>query len=235
MALWPVWLLAVFCLLLVLIPVLRQKTSAATPASDDFNRGVGGLGPDWTGIHDGALSISSHAVVGRSGLAGDIWTGRTLSSNQYSQIEITSTQLTGGQWIGAAVRAQKGGQDAYVGIYYWNGGKPELQLFRRSEGNWTPLSTYSSRPLAPGTQLRIMAVGSTIVFLENGVQRLLVSDSSLSGGAPGIMSYDAGTAGNWSGGDVVGITGFQVHYMSTDTNGVRSYQVISAHNGRLPR
>ena len=233
-ALWPVRLLAVCCLLLVLIPVLSQNASAATNASDDFNRAAGGLGANWTGIRDGGLSISSHAVTGRSGLAGDIWTAGTFTSNQYSQIEVTSTQLTGAQWIGAAVRVQNGGQDAYAGIYYWNGGHPELLLFKRSKGSWATLSGYSSGPLAAGTQLRIIAVGSTIVFLENGIQRLAASDSSLSGGAPGIMIYGTGTAGDWSGGDAAGFARFQVHYMSTDANGVRSYQVISADNGPAP-
>ena len=149
-ALWPVRLLAVFCLFLGLMPVLPQKASAATHAADDFNRAAGSLGADWTGIHDGRLSISSHAVTGRSGLAGDIWTAGTFTSDQYSQIEVTSTQLTGSQWIGAAVRAQNGGQDAYAGLYYWNGGHPELLLFKRSRGNWATLASYNSGPLPPG-------------------------------------------------------------------------------------
>ena len=233
-ALWLVRLVAC-CLLLALIVALPQKALAATPASDDFNRPAGSLGPNWTGIHDGGLSISSHAVTGRSGLAGDIWTAGTFTSDQYSQIEVTSRQLTGSQWIGAAVRVQDGGQDAYAGIYFLNGGHPELQLFKRSKGNWAPLSSYSTGPLAAGTRLRLMAVGSTIVFLENGVQRMSVSDSSLSGGAPGIMIYGTGTVGTWSGGDVSGIASFQVNYVSTDASGVRSYQVISADNGPAPQ
>ena len=232
---WPVRLLAVLCLFLGLIPVLPQEASAATHAADDFDRAAGSLGADWTRIRDGGLSISSHAVTGRSGLAGNIWTAGTFTSDQYSQIEVTSTQLTGGQWIGAAVRGQNGGQDAYAGIYYWNGGHPELLLFKRSRGSWVTLSSYNSRPLAAGTQLRIIAVGPKIVLLENGIQRLSFSDSSLSGGAPGIMIYGGGTAGSWSGGDVSGIAAFQVHYMSTDANRVRSYQVISANNGPAPQ
>ena len=83
---------------------------------------------------------------------------------------MTSTQLTGGQWIGPAVRVQDGGQDAYVGIYYWNSGSPELMLFKRSGGGWAQLgSAYNSGPLAAGTQLELEAVGSTISFLENGI------------------------------------------------------------------
>jgi len=228
-------LLAVLCLLLILMPVLSQKASAVTPASDDFNRAAGSLGTDWTGIRDGGLSISSHAVTGRSGLAGDIWTATAFTSNQYSQIEVTSRQLTGSQWIGAAVRVQNGGQDAYAGLYYWNSGHPELLLFKRSGGSWDPLASYSSGPLAAGTRLKLVAAGTTISFLENGVQRLSVSDRSFSGGAPGIMIYGSGTVGNWSGGDASSTVGLQVHYMSTDAQGVRSYQVISPDNGPGPQ
>ena len=234
-ALWPVRLLAVLGLLLVLIPVLPQRASAATYASDDFNRAAGSLGPDWTGIRDGRLSIVSHAVTGRSGLTGDIWTAATFTSNQYSQIEVTSRQLTGGEWIGAAVRVQDGGRDAYAGVYYWNLGHPELLLFKRSGGTWSQLGGYSSGPLAAGTQLKLVAAGTTISFLVDGVQRLSVSDRSLSGGAPGIMIYDAGAAGDWSGGDVSHVADFQVQYLSTDAQGVRSYQVISTENGPGPQ
>ncbi len=126
---------------------------------------------------------------------------RPYTSDQYSQVEVTSTQLTGGQWIGPMVRAQNGGQNAYVGIYYWNNGSPELMLFKRSAGSWTQLgSTYNSGPLAAGTQLQLTATGSTISFLQNGVQRISATDTSLTGGAPGIMAYGTGQADNWSGG-----------------------------------
>jgi Putative esterase len=229
-------LLAVCCLL-GLVFVLAQKAFVSTPprhvpahVADDFNRA------DWTRIRDGGLSISSQTVTGASGLTGDIWTARALTSDQYSQIEVTSKQLAGNQWIGAAVRAQNGGRDAYVGIYFWNGGHQELLLFKRSMGTFTLLGEgYSSGPLAAGTKLKVMAVGSTILFLENGVLRLSASDSSLSGGAPGIMIYGTGTAGNWSGGHVSRPSGFQVHYMSTDANGVKSYQFTSADNGPGPQ
>ena len=197
--LFPVLLLVVICFA-VLIPVLQQnpsvtanKPSVATHASDDFNRAAGGLGSHWTNIGDGGLSISSHAVTGRSGLTGDIWTAGTFTSDQYSQIEVTSTKLTGGEWTGMAVRAQHGGRDAYVGVYDWNGGKQELLLFRRSGQSWTQLGSYSSGPLAAGTKLKLVAVGDTISFLENGFPDLTAFDRSLSGGAPGIMIFDAGT------------------------------------------
>ena len=176
--------------------------NSATSGSDDFNRADGSLGANWTDITDGGLSISSQAVLGSSsGLAGDIRTGETYASDQYSQVEVTSTQLSGGQWIGPAVRTQNGGQNTYLGIYFWNSGSPELRLYKRSAGTWIQLgSSYSSGPLAAGTQLKLTAVGSTISFLQNGVARITVSDSSFTGGAPGIISYGAATADNWTGG-----------------------------------
>ena len=60
------------------------------------------------------------------------------------------------------MRAQNGGQNTYLGIYFWNSGSPVLRLYKRSAGNWTQLgSSYNSGPLAAGTQLKLMAVGST--------------------------------------------------------------------------
>jgi hypothetical protein len=76
-----------------------------------------------------------------------------------------------------------------------------------------------------------MVVGSTLSFLENGVERIAAYDNSLTGGAPGIMSSGTGTVDNWSAGGA----GFEAHYLSTDANGVESYDMISASNGYGPQ
>ena len=81
-----------------------------------------------------------------TGNSGDIYTGEAFGSDQFSQIELTSTQLSGGQWVGPAVRAQDGGQDLYVGIYFWNNGYPELMLFEFLNGNWTELASSTQPP-----------------------------------------------------------------------------------------
>jgi hypothetical protein len=199
-----------------------------TPGSDDFNRADGGLGSTWTAIPDGAMSIASQQVIGAIGATtGEIRTAETYASDQASQVEVTSTQLTGGQWIGPAVRVQSGGQNAYVGMYAWNNGSPQLMLFVRNAGNWNQLGTYNSAPLSAGTQLRLVAVGNTIALLQNGVQRIVVSDNTFTGGAPGVMAFGNATADNWSGQS----TGFQVSPAGTDSQGVKSYNVISANNG----
>ena len=154
-------------------PPLRgpQRAFAAGSVSDNFNRANGTLGAGWTDMSDGGMAISSQVVVGtKSSYSGDIRTGETYVSDQSSQIEVTSTQLSGGQWIGAAVRAQNSGQNLYLGLYFWNNGNPELMLFKRISGNWTQLGGSSFQgALAAGTQLNLSVTGSTLTFSQNGV------------------------------------------------------------------
>ena len=181
-----------------------------TSGSDDFNRADG----SWARTGPTSATAGWRSPPRR-------WPGQPVprfrvtsgpreayTSDQFSQVEVTSTQLTGGQWIGPMVRAQSGGQSAYVGIYYWNNGSPDLMLFKRSGSNWTQLGgTYNSGALAAGTQLQLRVVGSTISFLQNGVQRISATDTGLTGGAPGIMSYGTGRVDNWSGGTATGTGG----------------------------
>ena len=229
---WSLGLLVIFSLLLVPLVAFPHSASADVVASDNFNRADGGLGANWTPISDGGMSIASQQVVGTAAqVTGDTWTANTFGSDQYSEVQVTSTPMSGIQWIGAAVRVQSSGQNGYVGIYSWNSGSPVLELFERSGGGWTQLGAYSSGALAAGTKLRMVALGNSISFMVNGVQRIGISDSSLSGGAPGIMAFDSATADNW----VAGTPGFQVSYQSTDGQGVKSYDVLSTNDGYGPQ
>ena len=83
--------------------------------------------------------------------------------------------------------------------------QPELRLYKRNAGTWIQLgSSYNSGPLPAGTKLQLSAVGSTISFLQDGVTRITATDTSISGGAPGIMTYGQATADNWAGADATG-------------------------------
>ena len=201
--------------------------------SDDFNRADGQLGPNWADISDGGLAISGQQVTGTaaSGVSGDIRTAETYQSDQFSQVTLTSTQLTGSQWIGPAVRMQNGGQNAYVGIYNWNNGSPNVMLFERNAGNWTQLgSTYNSGPLAAGTTLKLMVTGSTLALMVNGTERVAVGDTTLSGGAPGIMANGTAQADNWSG----GARGLRDALPEHRRGGISSYDIISANDSDGP-
>src|SRR5258706_15349789 len=94
-------------------------TCPAVTGSDDFNRADGGLGPNWTAISDGAMSISSQAVIGTAGAqTGDIRTAGSYPSDQFSAGTVTSTQLTGGQGIGAAGGGWCGGAGGLRGLFF---------------------------------------------------------------------------------------------------------------------
>ena len=81
------------------------------------------------------MSISSQQVAGSAGATtGDVRTAESYPSDQYAKVEVTSTQLTGGQWVGPAVRVQGGGQNGYLGIYFWNSGNPVLRLYQEERG-----------------------------------------------------------------------------------------------------
>ena len=112
-------------------------------------------------------------MVGSSaGVAGDIWTAETYAGDQYSQVEVTSTQLTGGQWIGPAVRAQNGGQDTYLGIYFWNSGSPQLRLYKTHRGHLDPARQLVQLRAAGGRDEAAAGGGRLQDFVPaNGVER----------------------------------------------------------------
>ena len=176
----------------------------------------------------GGLAIVNQEVTGTNsgGTSGDIRTGEAYGSDQYSQVQVTSTPLIGSQWVGPAVRAQAGGQDMYVGIYSGTTAAPKLMLFLRDNGNWDRLGTSTTSPLAAGTTLTLTAVGSTLAFAVNSTTVLSTTDTTLTGGAPGMMANGLATASNWSGGN----SGFQVEYQGA-ASGIQTYDVISPENG----
>ena len=147
---------------------------------------------------------------------------------------MTSTQLSGGDWIGPAVRSQNGGQDLYLGIYFWNSGNPQLRLYKRTGGTFVQLgSSYESGALPAGTQLTLSAVGSRISLQQNGTERIAATDSTLTGGAPGLMTFGPGTADNWAGGHATASapSPLQIQYRNTDADGVVTYDVTSSDDG----
>ncbi len=200
--LWSIIFLLIPAFLFIPQFLLQPQVFPLT-ASDNFDRPDGPLGRDWTSITDGAMAISSGAVIGSAGqLTGELWTADAFTSDQYSQIEVTSTQLSGDQWIGLVVRAQDGGQDAYAGIYDWNRGSPKLELFKRVSGASVRIgAVFRCGALPAGTQLELAVVGSAISLLENGVVVISASDATLYGGAPGIIADGSAEATGWSGGD----------------------------------
>ena len=104
--------LVLCCLIapLAIVPISTANASTAS-ASDNFARANGSLGPNWADMADGGLTIVNQQVQGTntSGYSGDIRTAETYSSDQSSQVQVTSTQLTGGQWVAGRAAPKPGG------------------------------------------------------------------------------------------------------------------------------
>jgi hypothetical protein len=212
--------------------VCTNNSTILNAQTDDFNRADGALGPNWADLPEGGLAIASGQVVGtRLGSSGSYRIDASYNHDQYSEITVTSSPLS--IWVAPTVRAQSSG-DLYAGLYYNNAGTYTLLIYKRVGGSWDQLgSSYviGSTPLAAGTKLRLVVSGTTLAFMQDGVERLTATDSDISSGAPGIVIWsNTDTLDDWSGGDV----DFEVHYISTDGNGVESYHVFSADNGYGP-
>lgn len=180
----------------------------------------------------GLADLAWHVPVRIPGSARIIPTESKYPGDQYSQLEIAAASAAAWRWAGVAVRIRDGGQEAYVGICKAGPGKSELMLCKRESGKWIRLGrTYRAAPLADGTRLRLVALGSTIALMENDFIRIAADDKSLPDGMPGVLVNGTETAGRLS----VGPAGFEIHHLDVDQRGIDSYSVISAANPGNPR
>lgn len=194
--------------------------------ADTFNRADGGLGTNWASIPEGGLLISTNRAVGAvAGVTyGSYRTIESYSDDQYSEITIPFSPSDS---IGVSVRNQAGGT-LYAAMYAWNSGSPLLRLIKRTGGAYSVLQSVSSPILPNGTRLRLMVVGNTLSILVDGVEKLAAYDTTIStGGTPGILITGLDAVDNWGGGNA----SFEAHYVSTDGDGVETYNMISSGSG----
>jgi hypothetical protein len=103
-----------------------------------------------------------------------------------------------------------------------------MQIFKRVSGAYTPLGSPATCGVLPvGTKLRLTVAGGTLSFTQDGVVRNLAYDASITSGAPGIAIAGGDAADDWTGGNAT----FEVEFLSTDSDGVESYAMISRRNG----
>ena len=168
----------------------------------------------------------------RARSAGDIRAGDSYESDQYSQVELTSTQLAGGSGWARRCAAR---MVARTRIWGSTSGTAVIRNCGCTSGPAVRAvrDSYDSGPLGAGTRLTLSAVGSRIAFAEDGTERIVATDATLTGGAPGLMTYGAARADNWAGSNATAAPPppLQIQYLSTDAHGVASYNVTSSDNG----
>ena len=179
-----------------------------TIATDDFNRADGGLGANWSTAWWGSFAVASNAaqVTAAGNAAFAYWNADTFDDDQWAE----ATFVPGsGQGDNAAVMVRASGSGSSPSGYYftydpdnWSG---RYALTKAVAGTFTDLGEVTGVGFIASVDLRIEVVGTTITGYSNGVEVLSATDSSLTSGAPGMVSSTgatpAGTIDNFSAGD----------------------------------
>ena len=200
-------------------------------ARDDFVRGDGFLGSDWTPFtftgSSGLNIVSDHVKASGTIINNDgNWYNKVYySPDQFSQITVVTPPSTSDGWVGPTVRTNASGDTCYVVIVYPTGGG--LILYKYIAGTYTELGGYAAT-IATGDRVRIAVAGSTITVYYNGITAITETDTSIVSGQPGVSSSSlSGTFNDWTGGNGQGIV--QVSYTSTSGH-VDTYSVLSEIN-----
>jgi hypothetical protein len=168
--------------------------------SDDFNRADStGLGANWTAILRN-LNVVSNVAVPQSGAGANtvVWASPCGTDNNFSQAQIP---LSGGL-PQIMCRASNAVETGYVYEHAALGGT--VKIYKVISGSQTQLATLTFAT-GVGDTMRVSASGSTINGYTNGVQKLTVTDTSITTGKyVGIRATNNNhTYDNWSGGDIL--------------------------------
>lgn len=120
--------------------------------------------------------------------------------------EITIDTLGTNSDFGAACRCQSGAATLYISSAY----SPSEQIAKIVSGSYTTILAVTVSNLIASDLLRCEAEGSTIRYIVNDSEIDSVTDTSITGGYPGVFMYkDDARISFWTGADLVvgGVTG----------------------------
>lgn len=167
-----------------------------TTITDDFNRpdqsglGTSAEGWSWTTTAPAIDIVSNHAES-QGGSEESARAEVDLSSDDhYAQASVTIGAVD--QAVGVIVRFE----NAAGGDYYWgrtNSAASRWDLWKKVGGSFTLLGTNTTGWARPaGATLKVEADGTTIRVLQDGVEKISVSDASVAGHLrTGIAGWDA--------------------------------------------
>lgn len=155
----------------------QQVSGGGTSFTDDFNRANEALeaSSNWNALLGTGLDVVSNAVsVTANGAQVFECVGATLAADQYAEATLATVASNAG------VMARCDGTTD--NLYFFRTSGSQWQMFRTVSGATTQIGTNVEAPTA-GDVLRIECSGTTIRGLVNGVQKISVTDSTLSSGA----------------------------------------------------
>jgi hypothetical protein len=189
------------------------------PATDNFDRDdVNPIGGNWTTIpSEYNHQIVSNVVKGASGggnECGSYWNADTPNNDQYAQIRVTFN--SGDYGAGPAVRISTSVNTFYV---LWVNDRYTVILWKRLNGNWTNLGTYSVPFINSGDLLRLEVSGTTLTPIIAGTTYATKTDSDIASGMVGMMcNYNNGytSLDDWEGGNLGAAGGLSIPVAMAD-------------------
>jgi hypothetical protein len=173
--------------------------------SDDFDRGNGGLGSNWTAAQN-PLTILDGEVVVATNPGSMFWNGGTFAANQWSQADVT-VKAAGYYMVSVLVRATQfdGGAFYFARLCGSCGDVAVGKRFDFAQSEFASGGSLGST--VPTTRtLRLEAEGTSLRAYVNESLIVSTTDVSISGGRPGIhistSNASDASINNWSGGDL---------------------------------
>ena len=178
---------------------------ALTPvASDNFNRGDGDIGANWTnGPVGSGCSVNTNKLepTDQNDDNPEFWNGDSFAAQaQYS--DLTFDTLDGSaNYMGPCVHMDA---SDYVASQCREGDPPDAIIFWYNGGSYTEIASQASVVWAGGDTGRLEVSGTTYTFYRNDVSLINGTNGSApTSGAAGVTMYSAGERiEDWVGGDI---------------------------------
>lgn len=167
--------------------------------TDNFNRAA--LGSNWTlGINTVVISAST-VIKGNTASAEHSawWNANTFPSDHYSQDVVKLANTDGG---GPLVRHQSGANTFYV--FLTDG--TACHMYESTAGTFVQVGANYTNTLALNDVLKLDVTGSTLTPSINGTPLATRTDSSITGGAPGVHVFSTVVSfDDWLGGPITAV------------------------------
>lgn len=184
-------------------PVVTAGGGMQLFASDNFNRGNGGLGANWSTLFSSAVApvIQSGQVQSNWGRAEALYYGGIdWPADQYAEAEITAQ--SGGS-VGPAVRMTSNGTFYAGTIGGFGRGTASAYILLGTNQGLSLVASTGNATVLPNDLIQLSAQGTTLTLTDvtNSTVLLTATDSTVSVGYPGFYIGGTGTTlTNWSAG-----------------------------------
>jgi len=140
--------------------------------------------------------VATFTSIGGDSFALATYTGAPFDNDQYAQATILSE--AGAGFPGVGVRMSSNGSNGYV--FVGNGSGSEIMKVVSG----APIGLLAEPPFNPSDVVALYASGTTISGYKNGVLVGSVTDTTFSGGYPGLAGQDhaGGGLGSFAGGSL---------------------------------